>query len=452
MGWVSYRRVVRAEVRRPEGLTAVSCAREYVCDDCGAKFGLELPESLCRQCGGLLEVRYDLTRLSPSLRARAAAERPGIWRWRDFLPLPPGATVISLGEGDTPLLSCPRLGSRIGARKLLVKNDGQMPTGSFKDRGFSVAVSVALAYGIRRGVTYSSGNAGASLAAYGARAALDVAVLAEYLCNPVKIAAMQSYGAQVLRVHFESTGEIFNSLQQLRESVPYTFVNFLNPVRHDAMKTYAYEICEALNWQAPDVMVQPVGTGGGLYGAWKGFKELYELGWVRSLPRMVAVQPAACAPIVRAIQAGTATAGSDGNPSRTIAQSMAGDTPIQGGRRVLAAIRESGGTAVAVDDDELREAMVLLGAEGVLAEPSAAAPLAGLRRCIGDGSVSPSEEVVCVVTGSGLKQPAELVRARAVSEPIDVHADPASIANALSRLWGAPLPVDDKTPIARRTR
>lgn len=427
----------------------MSCAREYVCDDCGATFGLESAESLCRRCGGLLEVRYDLSSLAPSLRARAAAERPGtIWRWRELLPLPAGATEISLGEGDTPLLPCPRLAARTGAGKLWVKNDGHMPTGSFKDRGFSVAVSMALTYGIRRAVTYSSGNAGASLAAYGARAGLEVAVLAEYLCNPVKLATIQAYGARVLTVHFESTGEIFDSLQRLRDLVPYTFVNFLNPVRHEAMKTYAYEICEALGWRAPDVMIHPVGTGGGLYGAWKGFKELYELGWVRSLPRMIAVQPTACAPIVRAIEAGALAADRDGDPSRTIAQSIAGDTPIQGGRRVIAAIRESGGAAVAVDDDELREAMALLGAEGILAEPSAAAPVAALRKCLRDGSASPSDEVVCVVTGSGLKQPSELAYARPPSPPIEVHADPASIAEGLVRLWGGPVPAGVAQPKA----
>lgn len=415
----------------------MNCAREYVCDDCGAKFGLDVPESLCRSCGGLLEVCYDLSVVDPALRAQAAAERPAaIWRWRDLLPLPPGAEVISLGEGDTPLLPCPRLAARLGSGELWVKNDGQMPTGSFKDRGFSVAVSMALAYGIRRGVTYSSGNAGASLAAYAARAGLEVAVLVEYLCNPVKLATIQSYGAHVLKVRFDSTGEIFDSLQRLRDVLPYTFVNFLNPVRHDAMKTYAYEICEALDWRAPDVMIHPVGTGGGLCGAWKGFKELYELGWIGSLPRMVAVQPEACAPIVRAIESGTATAQRDGDPSHTIAQSIAGDTPIQGGRRVLAAVRESGGTAVAVEDDELRKAMALLGSEGVLAEPSAAAPLAGLRRCLEEGSVARSDEVVCVVTGSGLKQPAELAHTRVASEPVEVHADPGSIAEALARLWG----------------
>lgn len=419
----------------------MTCAREYLCDDCGARFGLDQPESLCRSCGGLLEVRYDLSALRPSVRAQAAAERPAtIWRWRDLLPLPPGALVISLGEGDTPLLPCPRLAARLGAGKLWVKNDGQMPTGSFKDRGFSVAVSMALAHGITRGVTYSSGNAGASLAAYGARAGLEVAVLVEYNCNPVKLASIQSYGAHLLKVQFDSTGEIFDSLQRLRDLVPYTFVNFFNPVRHDAMKTYAYEVCEALDWRAPDVMIHPVGTGGGLYGAWKGFKELYELGWVSSMPRMIAVQPAACAPIVRAIELGAATAQPDGDPSRTIAQSIAADTPIQEGRRVLAAVRESEGTAVAVDDDELREAMALLGTEGVLAEPSAAAPLAALRRCLEEGRVARSDEVVCVVTGSGLKQPAELAHTRAVSGPLEVHADAVSIAEALDRLWRVPSP------------
>lgn len=267
------------------------------------------------------------------------------------------------------------------------------------------------------------------------RANIDIVVLAEYLCNPMKLGTIRAYGAHVLRLRFNSTAEVFAALEGLGEAAPYSFVNFLNPVRHEAMKTYAYEICEARGWRAPDVMVHPVGTGGGLYGAWKGFRELYELGWIDAMPRMIGVQPAACAPIVEAVATGASFAKPVGDPSATIAQSMAGDAPIKGGRRVLAAIKESGGTAVAVSDDEIREAMVLIAREGILAEPSAAAPVAALRRCLMEGKVQSDDDVVCVVTGTGLKQPSEFADAVASTALAEVNADAGEIALALRRIW-----------------
>lgn len=147
----------------------MSCAREYVCDDCGSTAGLQRPVTLCRHCGGLLEVRYDLTALPKDFRQRAERRSQNMWRWRELMPLQRDAVPVSLGEGDTPLIRCDRLAQRLGAGKLWLKNDAQMPTGSFKDRGFSLTVSVAAALGVQRGLTYSSGNAGASLAAYATR-------------------------------------------------------------------------------------------------------------------------------------------------------------------------------------------------------------------------------------------------------------------------------------------
>jgi len=409
----------------------MTSAIEYVCDRCHARFGLGQPENLCRECGGLLEIRYDLSAVPPDLRAQAAAARAArMWRWRDLLPVGPAAEPVSLGEGDTPLLAASGLSQRLGLRRLWLKNDTLMPTGSFKDRGFSLAVTVAAELGLRRAFTYSSGNAGASLAAYAARAGIDATVLVEYLASPVKVAAIRGYGARVVSLRFGSSAEIFSALEAIAGTAPYSFVNFINPVRHEAMKTYAYEICEALDWRVPDVMLHPVGTGGGLYGAWKGFRELRELGWTDRVPRMIGVQPASCAPIVAAVERGDALARPAGDPAATIAQSIAADAPIQQGERVLRAIRESGGTAVAVSDSQLTDAMRLLGREGILAEPSAAAPLAGLIECLRTAAVSAGSEAVCVITGSGLKQPADLAQP---GEPVtEVSAgDPGEILRVL---------------------
>jgi threonine synthase len=382
----------------------------------------------------LLEVCYDLDRAPGDLFDRAAANRAdGMWRWRALLPLAAGTAPVTLGEGDSPLLDAAGLGASIGVPGLLLKNDAMMPTGSFKDRGFAVALSMAAQWGLRRGFTYSSGNAGASFAAYAARAGLRATVFVESYANPVKVAAISLYGAAVYRLHYESAADVFAAVQELSRAGEHSFVNFINPFRHEAMKTYAYEICESLGWQVPDVMVHPVGTGGGLWGAWKGFAELHRLGRIDRLPRMVGVQPAACAPLVDAFDRGAAETGTIGDVTATMAQSIAGDAMIHGGRRVLRAIRESGGAAIGVTEQQIGDAVRLLGGAGVAAEPSAAAALAAVVAARADGRISADERVVALVTGSALKQPGALTEL--APAPVgDVQADPAQWRDVLDGL------------------
>ncbi len=379
------------------------------CDDCGHEVSPSGPATVCHLCGGLLEFCYDLGSAPADLFARAARERAlGMWRWRALLPLAAEATAVTLGEGDTPLLDVPDLSHQLGFARLWLKNDSLMPTGSFKDRGFALAVSVARQLGLRRGFTYSSGNAGASFAAYAARAGLQATVFVEAAANETKVAAISLFGARVYRLHYETSAQIFDALDELARQGEYPFVNFVNPVRHEAMKTYAYEICEQLDWDVPDVMVHPVGTGGGLWGAWKGFLELRELGVIDRVPRMFGVQPAVCAPLVEAFQNRREEAITVGDAGATIAQSIAGDSLIHGGRRLLGAIRSSGGGAVAVTEDDIGAAVRLLGKAAIAAEPSAAAALAGLLHARERGLIAPTETVVAVVTGSALKQPTAL--------------------------------------------
>jgi threonine synthase len=204
------------------------------------------------------------------------------------------------------------------------------------------------------------------------------------------------------------------------------------------MKTYAYEIAEALDWQAPSVEVHPVGTGGGLWGAWKGYCELAELGWIDRPPKMVAVQPAATAHMLEAFKTRSPHAERFGDSSATIAQSIAADAPIQGGERVLRAIYDSAGWADGVTDDDILEAMRWLGREGIAAEPAAAAPLAAVRRGVEAGTISREDVVVCVVTGSGLKQPSAM-QAAAGQTDLRIRAD-ASELRALLRDWRASRP------------
>lgn len=385
-------------------------AETYRCDECGREFKIGLPLNTCPECGGLLEVQYDLEQMKRDLTRDIFQNRVGsMWRWREFYPLRDVQNIVTMGEGATPLVKSIYAAKKLGLRNLYFKNDTLMPTGSFKDRGFSLAVSYAREAGLQTGITYSSGNAGASFAAYASRAGMKALVLVEYLANPVKKSMIGLYGATVATLYFKGMDEITDMLAQGEKELGlYQFVNFLNPVRHEAMKSYAYEVSQQLGWKTPDFMIHPVGTGGGIWGAYKGFRELKELGWTQKVPKMVAVQPAATGPIVVAFDQNLRVAGQHGDSTKTIAQSIAGDSPIQGGKRVLKAIYDSGGFAEAVKDEEILTAMRLLGQDGISAEPASAATLAAVSKGMREGRIDPEDTVVCVITGNGLKQPSAI--------------------------------------------
>jgi threonine synthase len=411
-----------------------SYATHYICDECDSSFELDKPLNTCPSCGGLLEAKYDLQRLQQHAdRARIAGRPRSIWRWHEFLPLRDETAIVSMGEGDTPLLPSVYAGKQLGLSRLYFKNDTIMPTGSFKDRGFSLALSFARQLGIKQGITYSSGNAGSSFAAYAGRAGFRAAVLVEYTASPLKKAMIALYGADTVTLEFESMTEITAMLEKaVQELGLYQFVNFINPIRHEAMKTYAYEISEALGWRAPDVMVHPVGTGGGIWGAWKGFRELAEIGWIDTLPRMAAVQPAATAPISHAFRQRAPRAERHGDPAGTIAQSIAADAPIQGGKRVLKSLYESGGFAEEVTDEQIIEAMKWLGKEGINAEPASASSLAAVKKAVQQGAIGPDDCVVCVITGTGMKQPSVIQEAGPKS-PWRIKADIEELRQWLGR-------------------
>lgn len=415
-----------------------SYATHFVCDGCQAELPLTSPINTCPHCGGLLEVQYDLATMRKDLSPTVFSNRDhSLWRWHEFYPIADPTHVVTLGEGGTPLTPSVYAGPKLGLSHLYFKNDTIMPTGSFKDRGFSLAISFARQLGITRGLTYTSGNAGSSFAAYASRAKMNAVVLVEYLSNPVKKSMISLYGALAATLHFESMEQITAMLEQaIREMGIYQFVNFINPVRHEAMKSYAYEISQSFNWQAPDVMVHPVGTGGGLWGAWKGFGELRDLGWIAEVPRMVAVQPDATGPIAHAFDRGVHHAARHGDSTKTIAQSIAGDTPIHGGSRILKAIYDSKGFADVVSDDEILEAMAWLGREGISAEPGAAASLAVVMKGARTGRIQPEERIVCVITGSGLKQPYAIEKAvETTNQTREIQADYEELHELLSEIW-----------------
>jgi threonine synthase len=403
-----------------------------LCDKCGEEINLSEQVNLCPCCDGLLEVQYDLNGLKRSSELFKEYRRDSIWRYREFFPAIADKNIASLGEGGTPLIRSKYLGPMFGVENLFFKNDTIMPTGSFKDRGFSLAVSYAMELGVSKGFTYSSGNAGASFSAYSKRAGLNSMVLVEYLASQTKKAVMQLYSDRIAVLKFDDFTQISDMLEYgIRELGLYQFVNFLNPIRHEAMKTYAYEIFGELS-HVPDYMIHPVGTGGGLWGTWKGFNELYEIGVSDSLPHMVGVQPECVSWLKHAVNSGAEEGQMLGDSTKTIAQSICGNAPLQGGKRLIKSIRESAGNALGVTDEEILQAMRDLASEGISAEPASAASVAGFRQLVRSGVINSGDTAVCVVTGSALKQPSAVIAA--AGEPsFVIHASPEGITQAVKR-------------------
>jgi threonine synthase len=408
----------------------------FRCDDCGRDFDLSAAVGRCPRCGGLLEIQYDYEAVASRL-TRAVASRmwSTMWRWPELLPIRQRESIVSLGEGGTPCIPSLYIGPSLGLNHLYLKNDTLMPTGSFKDRGFAVAMSWANEWGIKRGLTYTSGNAGHSFAAYGRRIMLEGAVLMNSHLDESRYRLQAVFGYPVIKVMYDSFADIDELMPRLADELDTVqFVNFINPVRHEGMKTYAYELYEDLEGRIPDHVVQPMGTGGGYWGAYKGFTELRQLGLVDELPRMHVVQPSATPPVVRAFEEGLAECSPIGDASATIARSIASDDPIGKGRRVLRALSATGGQAVAVGDDDIRWAMHALGTEGIWAEPAGATSVAALRQLLAAGAIEPDERVVCVITGSGLKE-VSAFQLPGVGRIAEVPADVSAVRQALQEFW-----------------
>jgi threonine synthase len=406
-----------------------------ICDRCQKEWDIRQAVNTCPACGGLLETMYDLPRMKKEIDFVKLKERKNnLWRYKDFFPYINESNIISLGEGGTPLVKSVHLSKELGMENIYFKNDTMMPTGSFKDRGFSLAVSFAKDIGVKKGFTYSSGNAGASFAAYSSRGRFNALILVEYLASDTKKAMINLYGAHTAILDFENFAQISTMLEKAVTQLGlYQFVNFINPIRHEAMKTYAYEIFDQLGGAVPDHMFHPVGTGGGLWGAWKGYNELKALALTDKLPRMIAVQPEASCHLKQAFQKGERVAGQYGDSTKTIAQSIAADSPIQGGTRVLDAVYQSGGSAVGVSDAAILTAMRILGKEGIGAEPSSAAAVAALIQGVQQGTVNTNESAVCVITGTALKQSHAVELA--VGQPtLRVDADVDRLAEILRAL------------------
>ena len=371
------------------------------CSGCGARRGPEGLPTVCEACGAPWLVRY--TRTVPSAVRAAFAERPQVmWRYRELLPLMPGEEPVSLGEGGTPLLPVPRLGERLGFSDLWVKDEAVNPTGSFKARGLCAAVTRAVAAGVKRFTVPTAGNAGVAAAAYAARAGAAVRVYAPKTTPKPLLDQMTAYGADLVTVdgHIGDCGQL--SRAYAADQAAMDLSTLREPYRIEGKKTLGLEIAEQLDWTLPAMIVYPTGGGTGLIGMWKAFLELIAAGWVQGpMPRLVSVQSAGCAPVIKAFEEGR-TACEPWPDPQTVASGLRVPGPL-GGALMLRAIRESSGGAVAVTDDQLLDgAHLLSGLEGIDACPEGGAAVAAAHILLARGMVGRDERLILFNTGAGV--------------------------------------------------
>jgi threonine synthase len=374
------------------------------CTACGGAASAERVQTVCPSCGKVLLPRYDLEGVRRGVSPRAIGERPrSLWRWFEVLPVRDPAHIVSLGEGDTPLLPAPRLGRTLGCPHLFIKDEGLNPTGTFKARGQAVAISRARELGVKGVVIPSAGNAGGAMAAYAARAGLPAYVFMPRDAPEANRKECTVMGARLELVegHIGDAGRASRALAQRLGLLDLSTMR--EPYRVEGKKVMAYEIVEALGWRFPDAIVYPTGGGTGLVGMWKGLREIEALGWAEGpLPRMVCVQAEGCAPIVQAFLAGKGSAEPVPHP-HTVATGLRVPAPFAD-YLILRALRESGGAAVAVSDAEILAALrEMASLEGVFPCPEGAATLAGLKRLLAQGVIDPDGRIVLLNTGSGLK-------------------------------------------------
>ena len=375
------------------------------CGACGLHHEARRLHNLCRECGKPLLVRYDLERAARSLTKESLSGRgrPDLWRYREVLPVESDENIVTLGEGWTPLLAAPRLAARVGLSELFIKDESQNPTQSFKARGMAAAVSMAKELGASQLAVPSAGNAAGALAAYAARAGLEAHIFMPKDTPRANVVECEQMGAHVNLMDGLIT-DCGAEVARLKEAEGWFDVSTLKePYRIEGKKTLGYELAEQLDWELPDVIIYPTGGGTGLIGMWKAFDEMEALGWIdEKRPRMVTVQAAGCAPIVRAFEQGKRFADEFPNAA-TVASGLRVPRAI-GDFLILDALRASKGSAVSVSDEELIAATREIGAsEGLFCAPEGAACLPALRKLIAAGKVKRDERVVLFNTGAGVK-------------------------------------------------
>jgi threonine synthase len=376
------------------------------CARCGLVHDAATVQGTCTACGSPLLVRYDIERLRGDLTPDALVGRSNdLWRYHELLPVSSPEGIVTLGEGMTPLLALPALGQQIGLPRLLMKDEGSLPTGTFKSRGAATGVSRARELGIKAIAMPTNGNAGAAWAAYAARAGIEACVVMPEDAPEITRRECSVAGARLYLVDglISDAGAIVAEL--VRGGVWFDASTLKEPYRLEGKKTMGLEIVEQLGWRVPDVIMYPTGGGVGIIGIYKALLELQALGWIgERLPRLVAVQAAGCAPIVRAYEA-KATSAEPWEGARTVAFGITVPKAL-GDFLILDAVYQTGGCALAVDDDELLAgARDLAAAEGLFICPEGGAVVAAARRLRQDGWLKEEDEVVLLNTGAGIKYP-----------------------------------------------
>jgi threonine synthase len=391
---------------RPTFVTHLECSAT------GQQHPADILHNLSR-AGRPLLVRYDLAGVRGALSKEVLARRPGgLWRYRELLPVRRRQDIVSLGEESTPLIAMAKLAKALGAAEILIKDEGRLPTGSFKARGLAMAVSMAKALGVTHMAMPTNGNAGAALAAYASRAGIKSTIFCPDDTPEVNVNEIALQGATVYRVNglIDDCGKLV--ADGTAEVGWFDTSTLKEPYRIEGKKTMGLELAEQLDWNVPDVILYPTGGGTGLIGMWKVFAELEAIGFIGSRrPRMVAVQAAGCAPMVRAFEAGKDCA-VRWEDAHTIAAGIRVPQAL-GDFLILRAVRESGGFAVAVSDDAISDAIDQVArTEGLLLCPEGAATYAALKVALADGRIGRDEQVVLFNCATGLKYPMPAMQRR----------------------------------------
>ena len=389
------------------------------CVKCGKTYDA-VPDLTNCECGGILDIVYDYDYIKTQLTCEKLAARQDhtMWRYRELLPVEPETPNTPLRVGWSPLYEEPRLAEQLGLKQLWVKDDGQNPTASLKDRASAMAVAKAQEAGAKVIACSSTGNAASSLAGNAAAAGLKTYIFVPSRAPKGKVAQLMTFGATVISVQgsYEDTFEL--SKAAIDRWGWYNRNAAINPYLSEGKKTVALEIMEQLDWQVPDYIAISVGDGCTIAGLWKGLKDLHAIGFIDRLPRLISAQAEGCCPLNRAIETGEPWRPMEEN---TLADSIAVGVP-RNADKALMAIRESNGVTVNVSDEEIMAAQKLLGRTcGVFGEPAGVTGAAGLKKLCEEGRIEPDATVVSVVTGNGLKDVANAIKS--CGEPISIPSD-----------------------------
>ena len=400
------------------------------CINCHAIYGVDEIVYFCKNCGDILEIKIDLEKAAKVVKTGSYKNAAlSVWRYRGFMPIHESTDVVTLSEGGTGLHRSKRLGEVLGLTDLWIKNEGENPTGSFKDRGMTVGVTKAVELGAKHVICASTGNTSASLAAYAARAGIRCTVLIPSgKIAYGKLSQAMIHGAKVLQVrgNFDEALEFVLKLAEKHKSI--YLLNSINPFRIEGQKSLGYEICEQIDGDVPDRLIVPVGNAGNISAIWKGFSEFYKLGVIDKLPKMTGIQAVGSAPIVKAIKSHNSKIVPVAEPE-TVATAIRIGAPVSW-KKAINAINESHGTAETVTDEEILDAQrILAQVEGIFVEPASAASIAGLKKLVRNGVINKDERIVCVTTGHGLKDPDTAIKM--CEPPVEVDAEISAIEKAL---------------------